>query len=458
MRSTPELEGQERMQDGEERPITKFLLAEYDHVSQALFDANKTITQFFQFYLLILTFPITLAGVLFRVGNSALSMQSLLRSGLAPSMAVVFAVIAIVGLSMLVYIVNLRLDSLLYARTCNGVRKYFFQLAKVPVEEELWVRTLPRAIHLPRYRELRHFGAVVLAFGLMDSLYLAGAMVLTDRFMTWGILVVVGVFLLLHAGAYQYLVWYREGHYLRTHIIGLDVDGVIGDIVPAFCAGFAKLHGRNVVPEAITHIPVHECGPLGIQESEEHDVFHKPEFWEEMPVIPRASRRIKELKNVLGFRIHVFTYRPWPNLSTLKPAEYRAWSDLVIGKWWPTSLGSITKWLLGRRVLNRWAIWWLTRRWLKKNGIPYNRLKVEMGNTYLADPSSRANNRFQLSQKRQIRMFVDDDPAKVKKLANICDLVFLFDQPYNRNESNLPHNVERVRSWDELYRYVRDKL
>jgi len=447
------------MQEGtSERPITKFLLAEYDHVSQALFDVNKTITQFFQFYLLILTFPITLAGVLFRFANGSVTLESILKSGLATGLAVVFSVIAIVGFCMLVYIVNLRLDSLLYARTCNGVRKYFFQLARVPVEEDLWVRTLPRAIHLPRYRELRFFGAVIFAFGLLDSLYLAGAMVLRDRFVPWGILVAVLVFFVLHAASYQYLVWYREGHYLRTHIIGLDVDGVIGDIVPAFCAGFAKLHRRNVVPESITHIPVHECGPLGIEEAEEHGVFHEPEFWSGMPVIARAARRIAELKNVLGFRIHVFTYRPWPNLSTLKPAEYGAWSDLIIGRWWPFGTGPVTKWLLGRRFLNRWAIWQLTRRWLRKNGIPYNKLKVEMGNTYLADPSSRASNRFQLSQRRQIRIFVDDDPAKVRKLANICDLVFLFDQPYNRQQGELPHNVQRVRSWDELYRYVRDKL
>src|SRR5712691_8630548 len=106
-----------------ETPLTRFLLAEYDHVSQALFDVNKTITQFFQFYLLILTFPVSLAGALVKLTNSSLTVQSILESELAPRLALVFLVIAVVGLGMLVYIVNLRLDALLYARTCNGVRK-----------------------------------------------------------------------------------------------------------------------------------------------------------------------------------------------------------------------------------------------------------------------------------------------------------------------------------------------
>jgi len=176
-----------------------------------------------------------------------------------------------------------------------------------------------------------------------------------------------------------------------------------------------------------------------------------------MPVAPSAATRIRELKNVLGFRIHIFTYRPWPDLSTLQPTEYRQWARIVIGRWWPAGYVRLTKWVLGFRLPNKWAIWQMTRRWLKKNGIPFNRLKVEMGNTYLADPSIRARNRFQLAQRRRIRIFVDDDPSKVTKLANICDLVFLFDQPYNK-QMELPTNVERVSNWDTLYRFIRDNL
>src|SRR6185503_1915544 len=122
--------------------------------------------------------------------------------------------------------------------------------------------------------------------------------------LTWReTLLVVGVFFLLHVFVYQYLVWYRERHYLRTHIIGLVIDGVIADIVPAFCSAFEQLHGRNIRPDTITRIPVNECSELEIKESEEHGVFHSTEFWRQMPVIERAARRVKDLKNVLGFKI-----------------------------------------------------------------------------------------------------------------------------------------------------------
>lgn len=441
-----------------ETPLTKFLLAEYDHVSQALFDVNKTITQFFQFYLLILTLPVTLAGAAFKFSNGSLTLQSVLQSELAPRLAVVFLVIAVVGLAMLIYTVNLRLDSLLYARTCNGVRKHFLDAARTTPQEEMWFRTLPRAIHIPRYREWRFFGAVVLAFALMNTLYLAGAATLASWPVRVWLWVLLAGFFLFHFLLYEYFVHYREGSYLRTHIVGLDIDGVIGDLVPAFCAGFQKAHARSIAPDSITHIPVHECHDLHIEEAEEHSVFHAPAFWTEMPIASGAARRIRELKNVLGFKIHIFTYRPWPNLSTLRPTEYGQWARLVIGRWWPARFVRLTKWLLGLRLPNKWAIRQLTRRWLKKNGIPFNRLKVEMGNTYLADPSIRARNRFQLAQRRRIRIFVDDDPSKVRKLANICDLVFLFDQPYNRDMGELPPNVERVRNWDALYRFIRDSL
>ena len=49
---------------------------------------------------------------------------------------------------------------------------------------------------------------------------------------------------------------------------------------------------------------------------------------------------------------------------------------------------------------------------------------------------------------------MEDDPEKAIKLAYICDVVFLIDQPYNKNES-FPNNVVRVNSWDDLYHKIK---
>ena len=48
-----------------------------------------------------------------------------------------------------------------------------------------------------------------------------------------------------------------------------------------------------------------------------------------------------------------------------------------------------------------------------------------------------------------ISFFIEDELEKAKKLAQICDIVFLFDQPYNQED--LPDNIIRVSSWEQLY-------
>ena len=60
------------------------------------------------------------------------------------------------------------------------------------------------------------------------------------------------------------------------------------------------------------------------------------------------------------------------------------------------------------------------------------------------------------TRKGKIRFFVEDDAEKAAKLAYVCDVVLLLDQPYNTSPSApLPGNVIRVRSWDEIYQKIR---
>ena len=67
-----------------------------------------------------------------------------------------------------------------------------------------------------------------------------------------------------------------------------------------------------------------------------------------------------------------------------------------------------------------------------------------------------------MARQRKYRFFVEDDWEKAAKLAYICDVVVLIDQPYNRPNVGLgrdgrdhPSNVVRAQSWDELYRVIR---
>jgi len=61
-----------------------------------------------------------------------------------------------------------------------------------------------------------------------------------------------------------------------------------------------------------------------------------------------------------------------------------------------------------------------------------------------------------LYEKLRIRNIPDLE--KAIKLAHICDIVILYDQPYNRNPEGreIPANIIRVKSWDEVYRVIRN--
>src|SRR5262249_37411324 len=99
----------------------------------------------------------------------------------------------------------------------------------------------------------------------------------------------------------------------------------------------------------------------------------------------------------------------------------------------------------------------LTAKWLYINGIGYDKLVVERGNVHTAGPKLLSRNRFAFSERREIRIFVEDDLFKAIKLSNICEVVFLIDHPYNQAAA-LPRNVVRVNGWKCVYEYIRQYL
>lgn len=127
----------------------------------------------------------------------------------------------------------------------------------------------------------------------------------------------------------------------------------------------------------------------------------------------------------------------------------------------------------------------ITSKWLKDNGISalivsgfiskfwfrirsifvnYKSVVIEKGNPYISDTrylnSFRRKilnrNRFQASKLTGFRFFIEDMPENAIKLSSLCDYVFLFDEPYNKDERyNFPKNVIRVESWEDIYRYMK---
>jgi hypothetical protein len=125
--------------------------------------------------------------------------------GYEPVVMTAGVVVFVIGFCMMLYIVSLQNVSLLYARTVNGVRNHFYNIAALEPELELSVRVLTRTVKKPRYfRE--SFVPTVVAFALLDGSYPALAWFLISlsrgsalsTCTTMAVIGILGVSLIIH--------------------------------------------------------------------------------------------------------------------------------------------------------------------------------------------------------------------------------------------------------------------
>lgn len=429
----------------------QYLLAEYSHVANAHFKMIDTISTFFGHYLLVMAIPISALGLLLPgrlMGDQPIEFTKII----APYrflLCVAFSIVAVAGLGMLVYIVNLRLDALLYARTINGIRKYFYDEGTIDIDAKLRMRGLPQSPQLPSFHEPRYFFPVVLAFTIVDASYLGLGLWIAEV-NPWLVLSVSAIFFSLHFVLYRHYAYYREHRYLRSNIIGVDIDGVLNEHGSQFCRLLKEHTGIDIKPDQITVIPVHECEGLGVTREDEKKAFNDPNYWKDMPEALRAARNLKRIRNSFNMKIYIFTHRPWPMTEGMDDRCRHK----VIATWRKAvSLFHREEGIAPFDYTD--VIKDITELWLRKHGFEYDWLMVEKGSDEVSDPHAQISNRFYKSREMRIRFFVEDDARKAKKLAYTCDVVFLLEQPYNLGVPELPSNVIRVKSWDEIYKNVR---
>jgi uncharacterized HAD superfamily protein len=445
----------------------RFLLSEYSNIAEAHFNTTETISAFLKHYLTIVSAPIAVLGVIVSVG-SVQAVDYNMVSSVAFIVAILFVIISFVGLMVLSYITNLRMDALLYARTVNGIRKYFYDReCQLDIATKNKLRVLPQSPLLPAYREIRFFGPVVLIFASLNTAYFyPGIAVLAhcrfgvvESFTYPAVWFLTSLFFAAHIGVYFYYAHYREGAYLRSRILGVDIDGVINLHREQFCRLLYANTSKQMDPEQITTIPVHNCPGLGITREDEKLVFNDPTYWTEMPIMKGAANTLKQLQSSMGFRVHFFTHRPWPVTAGLsrpdKKQINRKWADASEAyarqvrrnnSWWSSLISQLRS--IGDGHIDR-----ITKVWLQEHSFQYDKVMIEKGNK--AGPSRHTVNRFYTCRMKSIGYFVEDDLSNAKKLAFICDVVFLIDHPYNQADQ-LPANVIRVRSWDEILRHLNE--
>jgi uncharacterized HAD superfamily protein len=458
----------------------RYLQSEYDHIAEAHFRTIESISSFFRYYLLIVSVPISLIVIVLTVAPRPEDLRDVISS-LNPLLATVFLVISIVAFAVMLYVANLRMDALLYARTVNAIRKHFYDRADSNLEDRLRTRVLPQTSSQPAYFEGLYFLFVILAFAVLDAFYMVVFFVLllglgetstrvhlAFQNIPWWSWSVTLPYFLAHPACYFLLARYREHEYLRSYIIGVDIDGVLNEHRTHFCNALKRHTGRVLDPDAIKQIPLHECPDVGVTREGEELVFNDPRYWTEMIPLGGAAENLGRIRNAFKLKVWIFTSRPWPNVAAMRQNDVsqveQQWADAALtllegtGDWrwpaWALRLSwlpeVIRSWLRARLMKS------VTRAWLSRHRFCYEKLFVEKGSDDVSDPQGHFHNRFYLSRKHKIRFFAEDDREKASKLAHICDVVLLLDQPYNQEDATpLPGNVVRVHSWDEIYRKIR---
>lgn len=449
-----------------------FLLTEYSYIAEAHFKSIETISAFFRYYLLIMAIPISAIAFFFQIAPDRQQILSIAQQYQLP-IFILLVCISLIGVGTFCYITNLRLDALLYARSVNGIRKFFYDGWNKDINLKLRTRGLPQSPQIPSYFEGGFFLPVVGVFGVMNTLYFSFAFYLLLKDYLYKLAILAFVYLILHYVIYWWYCRHRETSYLKSNILGVDIDGVLNKHREQFCKLLYQNTSKGVTPEQITMMPVHEHPDLDVTREDERQVFNDPKYWDTMPVIEDAADNVRKLRNIFKLNIFIFSHRPWPDdldkerlLKTIK--QFLQSCSCFSVK------NLLLKIILYLPILRKISFSFkvrplkqITEEWLKKYRFEYDKFIFEKGNDYSSDPRGQFKNRFYIARGEKIRFFVDDDLDKAIKLSYICDVVFLFSHPYNEPNSNLPRhineliindlpsNIIRVKNWTEIYQHIR---
>ncbi len=124
--------------------ITDFLLKEYENVAQAFFNSYEVAAKWVRYYLIILAFPFSFVAIIYSDKKGIFDLFNLPNS-----IAILICLIGLLCLLISYIIIDLRLDSVLYARTVNGIRKYFVDQEKNLHNDNAVSNILDECIVLP---------------------------------------------------------------------------------------------------------------------------------------------------------------------------------------------------------------------------------------------------------------------------------------------------------------------
>ncbi len=187
---------------------TDFMLTEYERISTAFFGLRDQVNEWFKAYLTIVGFPLTVLAAVMKISNSNNFSTDL--NNLPNVVAGLLVLVAFLGFFVCLSIISMRLEMILYARTINGIRRYFgnqdTELPKFLI--------LPTSDKVPPFYEVwRAMFWQVLLIGFLDGVISAvGINSLVSLGWTWSALFGL-VVLVTHWDVYRLTARRRENEW-----------------------------------------------------------------------------------------------------------------------------------------------------------------------------------------------------------------------------------------------------
>ena len=121
------------------------------------------------------------------------------RTEISVFICILLILISMTGLCICIFIINKKINSVYYARSVNGIRKYFIDKSDIKISEYI---VLPTVINFPRYFQSSFLCSIIFAFAIINSVFLFFAFwVMGCKYFSFAILV---LFIIVHISIYWF--------------------------------------------------------------------------------------------------------------------------------------------------------------------------------------------------------------------------------------------------------------
>lgn len=149
-----------------ENDFSDFLLKEYENIAQAFFNSREVLAKWVKYYLVVMAAPFSFIAFIYKDKPEKFNIFAL-----PDTLSILIAVIGLIGLFLAFIIVESGVDSVLYARSVNGIRKYFIDKAHLTNPKDYIV--LPYDTKKPDYIGFGDLTWTTIVTGVINSFYIS---------------------------------------------------------------------------------------------------------------------------------------------------------------------------------------------------------------------------------------------------------------------------------------------